>query len=420
MTGLEYYNLGLSYAVLDVLNKDMDAAIMHFQSSAETGFADAYYFLGRIFSIGDGVSKNLELSLIYYKKGLELGSFKCGFGLGMMYFMGAGIEKDEHMAMEYFKQHYQGVQAEALKNDPVSLYLIGLSHYYGIYVQRYVLEAVKWFLKSASYNYSDAQYMLGMIYETIDVKNAKNQADAIFYYELASKQGHMYATFALALIHIEKNNLVDAKKCLQAASKQNYALASFTLGLFYEEHEPKNRKQAFDEFYKASLSNHDQAMYKVGLYYHKGLGIEKNMTEAIKWYQKAALLNNLDAIYQLGMIELMKENKEIKMAIKYLEQAASMNHPYAQYNLAVIYQKGDGVELDFNKAFYYFKQSAEKGFSQAQYNLGMMYYRGDGTQKDDSEAKKWWKKAADQGFSEAVELLRSIDNYEVLQKSKHR
>ena len=44
---------------------------------------------------------------------------------------------------------------------------------------------------------------------------------------------------------------------------------------------------------------------------------------------------------------------------------------------------------------------AEQGDASAQYNLGVMYDRGDGVDQDYQEALKWYRLAAKQGNAEA-------------------
>ena len=43
------------------------------------------------------------------------------------------------------------------------------------------------------------------------------------------------------------------------------------------------------------------------------------------------------------------------------------------------------------------RQAAEQGHADAQYNLGLMYDRGDGVPENDAEAVKWYRMAAEQG-----------------------
>ena len=69
----------------------------------------------------------------------------------------------------------------------------------------------------------------------------------------------------------------------------------------------------------------------------------------------------------------------------------------AQYNLAYMYLKGQGVAKDYKDALKWFKKSALQGHTQAQYNLAVMYDNGEGVAKNYKGALKWYKKAAMQG-----------------------
>ena len=44
---------------------------------------------------------------------------------------------------------------------------------------------------------------------------------------------------------------------------------------------------------------------------------------------------------------------------------------------------------------------AMQGEAYAQYNLGLIYFKGEGVPKNDAEAVKWFRKAADQGHAKA-------------------
>jgi TPR repeat protein len=64
------------------------------------------------------------------------------------------------------------------------------------------------------------------------------------------------------------------------------------------------------------------------------------------------------------------------------------------------YNKGD-----YSKAYTEFKRLAEQGEATAQYNLGVMYHKGQGVQQDDVGAVKWWLKAAERGHVKAQFFL---------------
>ena len=56
---------------------------------------------------------------------------------------------------------------------------------------------------------------------------------------------------------------------------------------------------------------------------------------------------------------------------------------------------------DYKNAFEIWKPLAEKGNSTAQFNLGLMYDKGDGVRQNFSKAVKWYRLAAKQGNASA-------------------
>ena len=58
-------------------------------------------------------------------------------------------------------------------------------------------------------------------------------------------------------------------------------------------------------------------------------------------------------------------------------------------------------EGDYPAAFRLFKKAAEQGHANAQFNLGVMYDKGEGVTRDAKQAVYWVQKAAEQGFAEA-------------------
>ncbi len=82
------------------------------------------------------------------------------------------------------------------------------------------------------------------------------------------------------------------------------------------------------------------------------------------------------------------------------KKSAEQGDAQAQYNLGLMYYKGDGVIKDLTEAINWCRKAAEQGDVQAQYNLGTMYDKGDGVEKDLVEAAKWYRKAAEQGHAQ--------------------
>jgi TPR repeat protein len=88
----------------------------------------------------------------------------------------------------------------------------------------------------------------------------------------------------------------------------------------------------------------------------------------------------------------------------------------AQFNLAQMYETGEGVPQDHEEAAKWYRQAAQqenenaldnlvamcnRGIAVAQFNLGGMYQDGLGVSQDDEEAVNWYRKAAEQGHKVA-------------------
>ncbi len=84
-------------------------------------------------------------------------------------------------------------------------------------------------------------------------------------------------------------------------------------------------------------------------------------------------------------------------------RAADAGNAEAQYTLAELYLKGEGVPKDPNEAAKLFRAAAGAGnLARAQYALGLLYRRGLGVPRNDVEAVLWWQKAADQNYPAAI------------------
>ncbi len=82
----------------------------------------------------------------------------------------------------------------------------------------------------------------------------------------------------------------------------------------------------------------------------------------------------------------------------------------AQYNLAFMYDNGQGVPQDHVQAVKWYRKAAEQGAARAQNNVGVMYHTGEGVLQDYAEAAKWYRKAAEQGHASAQNNLGNMYN----------
>jgi TPR repeat protein len=84
-------------------------------------------------------------------------------------------------------------------------------------------------------------------------------------------------------------------------------------------------------------------------------------------------------------------------ALTDLEFLANGGEPRAQYDLGVMYDRGDGVQQSDAKAMYWYERAAAQGEPRAQYNLGLMYLNGQGVSQDPVKAYYWISLSANRG-----------------------
>ena len=92
---------------------------------------------------------------------------------------------------------------------------------------------------------------------------------------------------------------------------------------------------------------------------------------------------------------------DLTVARQWTERAAASGNRRAMHDLGVFFARGEGAPLDESAAFRWFRQAAELGVADSQYNLGVLYQQGRGVNASASEALFWFLVAARQGDQDA-------------------
>jgi TPR repeat protein len=109
-------------------------------------------------------------------------------------------------------------------------------------------------------------------------------------------------------------------------------------------------------------------------------------TKSFEWAQKATEQNNLEGTYLLGLSYEHGRGTDIdtKKAVEAYRKAAKMGHDKSQWNLAVSYIQGMGIEKNIELAQYWAEKSAEQGYLLAIRGLFVMtedFFEGDLAEK---------------------------------------
>ena len=117
----------------------------------------------------------------------------------------------------------------------------------------------------------------------------------------------------------------------------------------------------------------------LGNCYRDGIGVKRNMTEAVKWYRMSAEQGDADAQYNLGICLLYGKGtaKNPKEAADWFEKAARQDKLDACYEIGRTYDRGNDRNRDIEKAAEWYQKGAEAGNVACCSPMGYRYLQGD-------------------------------------------
>lgn len=125
---------------------------------------------------------------------------------------------------------------------------------------------------------------------------------------------------------------------------------------------------ALVEFRRAAEEGLHLAQYNLGVMYYTGQGVEQSYETAFHWLSQAADQGHLNSMFNLATmyyngqgvnpalmqmwpLSLISRRQNLRQAAAWYQEAAEYEHAGAQYNLATMYEAGEGVEQDLAQAY---------------------------------------------------------------------
>ncbi|HLP97347.1 MAG TPA: tetratricopeptide repeat protein [Sideroxyarcus sp.] len=203
------------------------------------------------------------------------------------------------------------------------------------------------------------------------------------------------------LSRIRTENIQIAESLTQSKKEVTVALAEIArLKKQLEEKQTDATRQILQTAYQQQVDqlSLNEWFESAMQYYDKG-----NYEEASHLYRKAAEQGHTSAQFNLGLMYIKGDGviRDTRQALYWWQKAAEQGRADAQFNLGVAYESGDGIPRDAKQAVYWYQKAAEQGLDQAQFNLGVMYDSGEGVTRDAKQAVHWYEKSAEQGNTDA-------------------
>ena len=290
--------------------RDLQKAINWFYQSANLGNRTAQYARGIAYHTGEGVAEDYDKALYWYEQAAKKNEHNAAFEAGMMYFNGEGITTNPTKAANYFKD-------AAFGGIPKGMYYYAYCFAYGYGVKTDSIKAVLWLDRAIENKYYSAYCLLGQMYEKgIAVK--KDLSYAIHCYENGDSFDDADCQYNLAYIYLTGTGV------------------------------EQDSITAMDYYIKAANNGKIDAAEYVALTY----GIDDNQFYdpyiAMEWTKLLISYGYEDYYYFLAHLYMDVNNYED--ALNIYEGLISKGDPDAYNELAYIYARGRGVNIDFKKA----------------------------------------------------------------------
>lgn len=238
--------------------------------------------------------------------------------------------------------------------------------------------------------------------------------------------GNAYAKTSLGERYLSGNGVnPDAKKAvnyLQQASDEGLPRAQAMLGYCFlkgkgVELNPEKAIDLIEQASKHSDALAERYMGFISLDGVEALNRQRDTETAAEWFSKALEHGDINSANWLGVLiynKLESQNENRAKAFGLFQKAAEADSRDAQFNLALCYERGLGVEEDKEKAAQWYRKAKDDPMSL--YRLGHLYESGfisraDGAQANNGKAFGLYKKAAKRGnFDAQLAMARCLNN----------
>ena len=421
-----------------------------FLQLAKDNDAEAQYFLGQLNGQEQFNINNQQESFYWTKLSADQNFPDAVYHLATLYLNGIGTPQNSNKAHETF------LNAAKLKM-PDAYYNLSYNYLFDDGIKKNVSESIKWSNELINYthviqeidNYYALEgyqklyfiYMWEDGYENYEkafeyVKILVNRRGtgtdydrlAYFYqvgiateidynksfelYSIADQKGELNSKEFLGNLYYDGNGTeqdyqkaFEIYKYLDDLAEYDLSLSNvITLGDYYR-FGYGNVNINYEKSLEYYLRGYDQganpyAALDIGEVYFEGLGLKKNVKEAITWFEialKSEFVRSLAAEY-LGKIYEFGEGSisvDFKKAFENYQIAADDNYSNGSFALGRFYEEGLYVVKDYSKAAYWYQKSAEEGLSTGAKELAELYESGKLGNNKSKDTQYWFQYALD-------------------------
>ncbi|WP_286436789.1 SEL1-like repeat protein [Myroides odoratimimus] len=340
------------------------------------------------------------------KDGIANNSAYCKYLLGMMACNGRFEE------LGYTEEQGRELLADAYDYGITHAgYVLGYSYFYprteGLEAKQE--EGIEMFKKSIAYYSSEATLELAIIY--LYNEEFKDIAKGIEFLDrgVEYKYDRAMSEKGFVLLDFEEveRDVEGGKALLEQAMAAGNDYAPYRLGLAYQNaefEEEADYEKALYLFELAAERNNLSGLELAGRYHRFGYAGEPNLDKAVSYYQRGIeYFNSNYCKVELAMLLERGEGieQDVAEAARLYEDALNEGYTYAAIRLGFIYEEGSVGEPDYAKARAHFELAAEQDMAEGVYHLARCYRYGTGGEENQEKSFELFSKALELGFIDA-------------------
>ena len=233
---------GVRYERGEGVPRDLEEAVRWYREGANRGSVGAMIKLGVFYAEGVGVPKNYPEAMRLFRQAADKGSLDGMVYLARMYENIPEPDKNIPESVKLYARAAMAGSSEALRRlqrfaengNTDAQRFIGDIFYNGTGTPKNFTEARKFYSMAAEKNDPASLYMLGLINSKglAAPDSIPNPDEALKFYTLAAQHGHPEAAFTLYKLHMNSNNLQEAVKYLKLSAERGHPEAVKTLGRY--------------------------------------------------------------------------------------------------------------------------------------------------------------------------------------------
>lgn len=201
-------------------------------------------------------------------------------------------------------------------------------------------------------------------------------------------------------------NLETAYNNFEKAKELDKIEANFYLGVLCDWYNYPERNFEMAKNYYEECGDNPYAQISLGYLYLNGQGVEEDKEKAKEIFQTVVDNGCMDGYS--GYASIAEDEQQYDIAFEYANKVVEEGKEElyiadGMFHIATLYDDGNGVEQDYEKALEGYEKAIDLGNPGAMNNLGTMYYYGNGVEQDYEKALEWFDKAASFGHDIAKE-----------------